>query len=263
MIKLFRNIRKNLLAEGKTSKYFKYAIGEIILVVIGILIALQINNWNEGLKAQTLEIEILENLKKDLTLDTLDINFNLKYHSLFINEEKKLLNFLMSDLQTPDAPIDYNAALTTPLVIVLHESTFANLQNNHIGILTNNALRNDISRFYDFFSSGIQTIENDLTSYETYDVKLPYFLKYFQLDHNGKPMELAHENSKDYYNPDFKKKAIILKKVTEAKEDEGFKILLNESVFFRQVIIDFYIDMIHRIKELTNSIEKELKELKN
>ena len=76
-------------------------------------------------------------------------------------------------------------------------------------------------------------------------------------------MELAHENSKDYYNPDFKKKAIILKKVTEAKEDEGFKILLNESVFFRQVIIDFYIDMIHRIKELTNSIEKELKELKN
>ena len=44
MIKFFRNIRKNLLMENKTSKYFKYAIGEIILVVIGILIALQINN---------------------------------------------------------------------------------------------------------------------------------------------------------------------------------------------------------------------------
>jgi len=46
MIKLFRNIRQNLLNEGKTTKYFKYAIGEIILVVIGILIALSINNWN-------------------------------------------------------------------------------------------------------------------------------------------------------------------------------------------------------------------------
>ncbi len=45
MIKLFRNIRQNLLNEGKTTKYFKYAIGEIILVVIGILIALSINNW--------------------------------------------------------------------------------------------------------------------------------------------------------------------------------------------------------------------------
>jgi len=47
MIKLFRNIRKNLLNEGKTASYLKYAIGEIVLVVIGILIALQINNWNQ------------------------------------------------------------------------------------------------------------------------------------------------------------------------------------------------------------------------
>ncbi len=46
MIKFFRNIRQNLLNEGKTTKYLKYAIGEIVLVVIGILIALQINNWN-------------------------------------------------------------------------------------------------------------------------------------------------------------------------------------------------------------------------
>tara|TARA_R110001583_G_scaffold142287_1_gene294559 strand:+ start:50 stop:805 length:756 start_codon:yes stop_codon:yes gene_type:complete len=47
MIKFFRKIRQNLIMENKTSKYFKYAIGEIILVVIGILIALQINNWNQ------------------------------------------------------------------------------------------------------------------------------------------------------------------------------------------------------------------------
>lgn len=46
MIKFFRNIRQNLLAEGKTSKYLKYALGEIVLVVIGILIALSINTWN-------------------------------------------------------------------------------------------------------------------------------------------------------------------------------------------------------------------------
>lgn len=48
MIKLFRKIRRDMLAEGKTAKYFKYGIGEIFLVVIGILIALQINNWNES-----------------------------------------------------------------------------------------------------------------------------------------------------------------------------------------------------------------------
>ncbi len=47
MIKAFRKIRQNLIMENKTSKYFKYAIGEILLVVIGILIALQINTWNK------------------------------------------------------------------------------------------------------------------------------------------------------------------------------------------------------------------------
>lgn len=47
MIKFFKKIRQNLLSEGKTGNYLKYAIGEIILVVIGILIALQINNWNQ------------------------------------------------------------------------------------------------------------------------------------------------------------------------------------------------------------------------
>ena len=50
MIKFFRHIRQNLIMENKTSKYLKYAIGEIILVVIGILIALQVNNWNENRK---------------------------------------------------------------------------------------------------------------------------------------------------------------------------------------------------------------------
>jgi hypothetical protein len=76
MIKFFRNIRKNLLNKGlpagqagKTTKYFKYAIGEIILVVIGILIALQINNWNEVQKQNRWETRFLTDLKNELKND--------------------------------------------------------------------------------------------------------------------------------------------------------------------------------------------------
>lgn len=66
MIKFFREIRQNLLNQGKTGKYFKYAIGEIVLVVIGILIALQINNWNEWRKDRVKEKIILNDLANNI-----------------------------------------------------------------------------------------------------------------------------------------------------------------------------------------------------
>ena len=73
MIKFFRHIRKTLLEQNKTSKYFKYAIGEIVLVVIGILIALQINNWNEHRKSMLQEVNILSKLNRDLKANLLEI----------------------------------------------------------------------------------------------------------------------------------------------------------------------------------------------
>lgn len=63
MIKFFRHLRQRLLNENKFSKYLLYAVGEIVLVVLGILIALRINNWNESRKAQ----EELESIKQNLT----------------------------------------------------------------------------------------------------------------------------------------------------------------------------------------------------
>ena len=65
MIKFFRKIRQNLLMENKTGKYFKYAIGEIVLVVIGILIALSINNWNDNRKDRISERKLLDNIHRD------------------------------------------------------------------------------------------------------------------------------------------------------------------------------------------------------
>ncbi|WP_445383080.1 DUF6090 family protein [Robiginitalea sp. IMCC43444] len=66
MIKFFRSIRQKLLSENKLSKYLLYAIGEIVLVVIGILIALQINNQNEARKERAKEVNYLKNVKTDL-----------------------------------------------------------------------------------------------------------------------------------------------------------------------------------------------------
>jgi len=110
MIKFFRTIRKDLISENKTGKYLKYAIGEIILVVIGILIALSINNWNEEIKNRAFEKEILEqiraNLIKDkLTLESIQANIENAMSSTdkvlkseWLTDERDSLKYWLSDI---------------------------------------------------------------------------------------------------------------------------------------------------------------------
>jgi len=74
MIKFFRKIRYDLIEKNKNGKYLKYAIGEIVLVVIGILIALQINTWSENQKKDELGNIYLNDLKSDITIDIKTFN---------------------------------------------------------------------------------------------------------------------------------------------------------------------------------------------
>jgi hypothetical protein len=91
MIKFFRKIRQNLLSEGKTGKYFKYAIGEIILVVIGILIALQINNWNENRKSKIRANEIYTNLLTSLEQDSIEVQRTINLLTQSLETQKRLI----------------------------------------------------------------------------------------------------------------------------------------------------------------------------
>lgn len=89
MIKFFRQIRYDLMEKNKTGKYLKYAIGEIILVVIGILIALSINNWNEDRKSDIELNNYLELMAEELQQDKLFFN-------VLITENKYKLKYLIS-----------------------------------------------------------------------------------------------------------------------------------------------------------------------
>jgi len=98
MIKFFRNIRKSLLNEGKTSKYLKYAIGEIILVVIGILLALQISEWNTNYKRHKVEVQLLQDIHKEFLENKEQLKLVKSYHLISFEATEKLLNLMPIDL---------------------------------------------------------------------------------------------------------------------------------------------------------------------
>ncbi|PWI31324.1 hypothetical protein DI383_01245 [Flavobacteriaceae bacterium LYZ1037] len=103
MIKFFRKIRYDLMNQNKTTRYFKYAIGEIILVVIGILIALQINNWNEGRKNSVSLNNYKNNLIEDLKKDSININrkiLEIKNDSTAISNFEKRVSKATKALDT-------------------------------------------------------------------------------------------------------------------------------------------------------------------
>ena len=92
MIKLFRKIRQRLISDNKFSKYLIYAIGEILLVVIGILIALQVNNWNEARKLDKKITEALKEIHRDLSEDIKESDVLITNYS----REDSIINILMT-----------------------------------------------------------------------------------------------------------------------------------------------------------------------
>ena len=97
------------MEKNKTGKYFKYAIGEIILVVIGILIALQINNWNEKQKLIKNEKELITSLKKEIINAITELNENLKQNEEYLETTEKLIQRLKGKDELYSAKDIYSA----------------------------------------------------------------------------------------------------------------------------------------------------------
>lgn len=119
MIKFFRKIRQKLLSENKFSKYLVYAIGEIVLVVIGILIALQINNWNELQKLNEKEISIAKELCIELTENLISVKSQL---GLWENRGEKILE-VISLIESENVKLT-NTEFDSTLIYVIGFSNF-------------------------------------------------------------------------------------------------------------------------------------------
>lgn len=211
MIRFFGKIRQKLLAENKLSKYFFYAIGEILLVVIGILIALQINNQNDLRKERIKEIHYLGNIKTDLDINLLEMDRYLDVRAESIESAKRIIEHFEGKPIT-----DYSAFNAEGVQIYNWQkfwqtnNTFQELVNSgNLALISNDAIKKslfDIESVYKKMKS-----EEDHYRFDT--EKLLYEPLYALMDLNpmvanfeyrisqgqsGEDMELSAEYFSDF-----------------------------------------------------------------
>lgn len=161
MIKFFRRIRQKLLSENKFSKYLVYAFGEIILVVIGILIALQINNWNEDRKSEIKEIQILSNLKTELEKTLIEFEAAVSFNQSTIVEINKLQYYHLKGLPYSDE-LEYSFGVFPHFYFSSSiNSTYRSLQVNGLDIIKNDSLKNKIINVYDVVLDDFKDYNDD------------------------------------------------------------------------------------------------------
>lgn len=210
MIQFFRKIRQNLIMQNKTGKYLKYAIGEIVLVVIGILIALQVNNWNNLKQERKTEVAILREIYSNLQEDREII------HEIALKRQKaegamlRLLNYI----DDPELPED---TLSADLTTIITFERYYPIRNGYErskyadASLTNEALTNEISRYYEF--------EQNRAASAIKDIEI-FFVNLF----------LDKEGLRTHFNLLEKDQTIRIKDVS----DPNFKLdLLSEIITFR------------------------------
>ena len=161
MINFFRKIRKKMANDNKPLMYMRYAIGEIVLVVVGILIALQINNWNEEFQNKSLEIKALENLKKDLVIQR-EIILSQQAIENSILTTLDSCSVIMSSTFQPVAIDRFLNILMERQTFIANRVTFDNLGViGNMVTINNSELRNNIVRYYQELDYTTSVINNN------------------------------------------------------------------------------------------------------
>ncbi len=250
MINFFRKIRKKMADANKPMKYMRYAIGEIVLVVIGILIALQINNWNEGRKKEVLEIQFLKSIKKDLVSDTLYINRRINdsekligNHYQYIHnvyeEQKDLKEFKeLADL------LWFNSEHFAP-----QNSTFFEILNSgQLNIFKNGQLKDDFISLYNDYNIASSAIKeyNEFTATELTKINLT-FLKYWE------PFSYIFDETYPFNDAEWR--------YINDPNTQEFKLIEKLAAIYshkHKEFLNYFIDLQSKVKLIINDLEREL-----
>ena len=268
MFKFFRKIRNDLMKQNKTSKpalpagrYFKYAIGEIILVVIGILIALQINNWNQNRLERNEEQIILSNLKDDFTSAIEEFKSLNALRNDFISAAKVIIGIEVNTIDTyPTIYLDnlFSKTLTTPTFNNESGSLNVLLTSGKINLITNQVLKKKLIAWpgdvADMTEDEIR--HRDIINSE-YDSIIRQYLSWNDLIKVWTRQGVVRFNDLSLKGmPD---NPIVQSDYKTILNDKSFLNLLNQRATLFTITNSETLDLIKKAEEIIDIIEQELK----
>ena len=255
-MKIFRNVRQKLASENKVMAYLRYAIGEIILVVIGILIALQINNWNENRKLLKQEIEIYKELKSDLLQNQKEISNTITKHKKIIKSTQKLIYDILK--KEPYTETIYNRFVKAgdDFQIIPQTSAFESLKNIGLDILSNDSLRIRITDLYQIDLKRFDDLGNKNSELTIGDLLFPYQDKYLFADYN----QTSKYGFK--YSDSITVQKLRIKNYDKFLSDNKLLKVLELTLYNRSNKVDLETETVMNIDETVKRIEEELDNLK-
>lgn len=240
MIKFFRHFRKSLLMENKTGRYFKYAFGEIILVVIGILIALQINTWNENRKLEVEELNLLTEVKTNLETTLENFIRDSLYNFNTIQLYNRINFYVEADLPYHTELDSAFAAFTLWTSPFATSSAYKTLENKGLGIIKNKNLKNKIVDLYDVQITSLRIDIDQAEWVLNQSITVPFFSKNIRRINNIS-LNTSRPNSFE-----------------DLKQNDEFLNIISMLIRQRRKGLEYYKEIIIAIKQVIQDIEQEL-----
>lgn len=239
MIKFFRRIRQNLLSENRFSKYLFYAIGEIILVMIGILLALQVNNWNQRRQLAGAEQLLLKELLSDLEFSKTEIEGAIEGNNYLLNQYKSISLTIEKDFPYNDSLSNAFSSLAFWSSPYLPKSSFESIKNKDLKIISNPEIRQKLVKFHEYTYVLIAEDYNKMEWNFSQTITLPVLLKNIHVN-----VDSGNSTPDDF---------------EQLKEDRVFHNYLNQLIVLRQGGLSLFEKALVEIEMLREEITNEIK----
>ena len=216
MIKFFRKIRHGLLSENKISKYALYAIGEIVLVVIGILIALQINQWQNVKQLRETEKKMLFEMEINLTSNLEVMADLIERESDMVENIKYIFDHFQARKSMNDTVRNYLARVGWLEELQLVNSTYETLKSIGLGTISSDSLRVDIAQLFEVDYPKEVNWTNSIANAQLTTLTYPMMLKHYSVEERLIPVNFENLMTDPAYKSMLAlelgfKKAIILR----------------------------------------------------